>query len=353
MIAQDNNPFKMNLQLHALPGEEPPAAPIPGYESLDGDITAMLAGEGAQVPAEPPAAPVVNPGVPLVADPAAPAAAPTEPVVPAEPAPAAPEPAPTQPVNPLENPVIQELMKVVQQQQQAIQQQSEMMQNFINTSMTNNSPQPSPQVTKTPEEIEAEKQAFMDRFYENPMAVLDEYAEKKVKSATDPLQQKISAYDEDRAWGDAIGTVERDTATFPEFQNVRAKMSDIIFKDPVTSAAMARLSKPEALAMAYKLAIAENMPAPAAQPPVQQPVQQPVQAPMDAAAKVKMLMEDPEVAKLYQIELAKQIESNNQQVPPMSPSSGVSNVAPYIKDTPKDWNELDADIKNSLSQGLL
>ena len=187
----------------------------------------------------------------------------------------------------------------------------------------------------------------MARFYENPMAVLDEYAEKKVTAATEPLNNELNSFKTEREWNQAIGQIETDAAHFPEFQNVRGRMGEILKEKPYL---IQSGDKGKALADAYAIAMSEKgFAQPAA--PVQQPIQAP--APMDAASKVKMLMDDPEVAKLYQMELAKQIQSQNQQVPPMSPSSGVANVAPYIQNSPKDWNELDADIKNSIGQGLL
>ena len=241
------------------------------------------------------------------------------------------------------NPVIQELMGVVKQQQEALKQQSEIMQQFIQNSMTNNAPQPSPEVIKTPEEMEAEKEALMERFYADPISVLSEYSQK----ATEPLQKKLAAYEEKEAWNNAVGSMAMDTQSFPEFENVRQRMSEILFKEMPYIAN--GVDKSEALARAYKIVISER-------PSVQQPAAPVQQTPEDMMKNpdlIKLIIANPEAMKLIAAEQAKAIQANSQQVPPMSPSSGVANVAPYIQNKPKDYNEVESDIKNSLRQGLL
>lgn len=339
MIEQDKKPFKMSLTLF---GDGPTDPPEPTYSTVEGDIKSMLGEPAPATPAEsgvPPAEPpVVNPEP----APVEPAAAPTEPATP----PAEPQPAPAPANNdPLANPVVQELMNVVKQQQEAIKQQSEMMQQYLQNSMTNNTPQPSPVVTKTPEEMEAEKEALMERFYANPMEVLNEFASK----ATEPLQKKLNAYEEREAWNTAIGTMATDTAKFPEFENVRGRMGEILKERPYL---MQSGDRSKALGDAYAIAMAEKgFTQPAAA--TVQPMQMNPADMMKNPDFIKQIIGNPEVMKLIAAEQAKAIQSNSQQVPPMSPSSGVANVAPFIKNSPKDYNELEGDIKNSLHQGLL
>lgn len=332
MIEQDKKPFRFDLQIFAE-GDEPSE---PTYNAVEGDIRNMLGEQAPVEPGTPPAEPpVVNPEL-------APIEPGTEPMEPGTP-PVEPQPVPA-PVNndPMANPVVQELMNVVKQQQEAIKQQSDMMQQYIQNSMTNNAPQPSPEVIKTPEELEAEKEALMERFYSNPMDVLNEFATK----ATQPLQEKLDAYEAKEAWNSAIGEMASNKQTFPEFENVRVRMGEILKERPYL---MQSGDRSKALADAYALAMAERGQAQTAAAPVQvNPADM-----MKNPEFIKQIIGNPEVMKMIAAEQAKMIQDNSQQVPPMSPSSGVANVAPFIKNSPKDYNELESDIKNSLHQGLL
>lgn len=336
MSEQDNRLFEIDLQLFAE-GEEVP----PTYGGVESDIRALL-----EEPTET-AVPPVEGAEPTESAPVAPESDPVPPTEepPAEPAPE--EAAPTEPVasDPMANPVVQELMKVVQQQQETLKQQSELVQSFMQNSMTNNAPQPTPEVMKTPEEMEAEKEALMERFYANPMDVLNEFANK----ATEPLREKLTAYEENEAWNKAIGGISADAEKYPEFENVRQRMSDILFKE--RPYLLNGGDKARALDDAYAIAVSEIA---KAAPPVQQPAQytQPGDALKDPEF-IKQILSNPEAMKLIAAEQAKLIQAQGQQVPPMSPSSGATNVAPYIKDKPNNWNELDADIKKSLNQGLI
>jgi len=334
MFIKDKSPFVLDLQLFNE-GDEPPVV-IPGYNSVEDDVRGLLGeqppeGEPVAPAAEPP---VVDPAAPPVVDPVVEPGAPVPPVEPEQP-----------PVNdPTFNPVVQELIKQNQMLQQSMQQQSDMMQKLIQNTMTNNAPQPSPEVIKTPEEVEVEKEALMERFYANPMEVLNEFATK----ATEPLQKKLSAYEEKEAWNESIGTIARDTANFPEFENVRARMSEILFKE--MPELLNGVEKTDALAKAYRLALSEKAPV------QQQPIAPAQAAPADMMKDpefIKQLIGNPEVMKMIEMEKAKAIQANSQQVPPMSPSSGVANVAPYIKNAPSNYDEVEGDIKNSLHQGTL
>lgn len=342
MLRQYESPFKINLQLHADgDGAEPV---IPGYNAIEGDIRSMLGETPATEPA--PAAPEVPPAEPTAVEP------PATPVEP-DPAPAASEPAPPAPEpanDPMTNPVVQQLMQVIQQQQDAIKQQSEMMQQYIQNTMTNNAPQPSPQVTKTPEEMEAEKEQWMASFYERGPAAVQELIEQSIKGATEPLQKKLSAYEEKEAWNDAVGGMALDKEHYPEFDSVRQRMSEILFKERPYLRQSGDIAK--SLADAYALALFEKGPA------VQQPLATPAQPanPADMMKNqdfIKQLTSNPEVMKLIAAEHAKQIQAQSRQVPPMSPSSGVANVAPYIQNKPTNYNDLESDIRNSLRQGTL
>jgi hypothetical protein len=334
MIEQDKKPFKMDLQLFNDGPAEPPAEPT--YSTLEGDIRNMLV---ETAPAEPGAPPVEPPAV----EPGVPPAEPTPPVV--EPAPA---PAPVQDI--MNNPIVQQLIQQSQMLQQTVQQQSEMMQQFIQNSMTNNAPQPSPVVTKTPEEIEAEKEQWMQSFYEKGPAAIEEMLNSRITAATEPLQKKLSSYEDKEAWNNAVGTMSADSQKYPEFENVRARMSEILFREKPYL--MQSGDKVRALVDAYSLAVAEKgFAQPAAAPA--QPMQMNMSDMMKSPEFIKQVMSNPEVMKMIAAEQARQIQTNSQQVPPMSPSSGVANVAPFIKDKPQNYNDLESDIKNSLHQGLL
>jgi hypothetical protein len=330
MIEQDKRTFTMNLQLF---NDDKPVVPIPGYDSLGTDITAMLAAENGEIPIDNPAAPV---------DLTAPVAAPLDPVAPAAPV----EPAPVSPpvVDPMNNPIIQQLIQQNQMLQTSMQQQSEMMQKYMQNSMTNNAPQPSPEVMKTPEEVEAEKEAFMARFYENPMGVLNEHTDR----ATEPLKKELSAYKEREVWNNEVGTMAANAKDFPEFENVRARMSDILFKEmPQLTQTM---DKPQALVTAYKLALAEKTPA---QVPAATPMQANPADMMKDPNFINQLISNPEVMKMLAMAQAKNIQNNSQQVPPMSPSSGMTNVAPFIKTKANNYDSLEAEIRNDFQQGML
>ena len=332
MIEQDKKPFRFDLQIFAE-GDEPSE---PTYNAVEGDIRNMLGGQAPVEPGTPPAEPpVVNPEL-------APIEPGTEPMEPGTP-PVEPQPVPA-PVNndPMANPVVQELMNVVKQQQEAIKQQSDMMQQYIQNSMTNNAPQPSPEVIKTPEELEAEKEALMERFYSNPMDVLNEFATK----ATQPLQEKLDAYEAKEAWNSAIGEMAGNKQTFPEFENVRVRMGEILKERPHL---MQSGDRNQALSEAYAIAMSEKG---YTQPGVASVQTNPAEM-MKNPEFIKQIIGNPEVMKMIAAEQAKLIQANSQQVPPMSPSSGVANVAPFIKNSPQDYNELESDIKNSLHRGLL
>jgi hypothetical protein len=327
MIEQDKRTFSMDLQRFAEGDEPTEPTPIPGYNSVEGDIRNMLGEPPTGPPAELPA---IDPAAPV--EPAAPAA----PVV---------EPVPAAPVNdPMANPIVQELIKQNQMMQQSMQQQSEMMQKYMQNSMTNNAPQPTPEVIKTPEEMAADNEAFMARFYENPMAVLNEHTDR----ATEPLKKELSAYKEREAWNNEVGTMAANAKDFPEFENVRGRMSDILFKEmPQLTQTM---DKQQALATAYKLALSEKAPA---QAPAATPMQVNPADMMKDPNFINQLISNPEVMKMLAMAQAKNIQNNSQQVPPMSPSSGMTNVAPFIKTKANNYDSLETEIRNDFQQGML
>lgn len=330
MIEQDKKPFKFDLQRFAE-GDEPVA---PTYGSIEGDLRSMLAEPAPTEPAVPPTEPpVVN----LEAPPIEPVVEPVQP-------PAEPQPAPAPENDPMANTIVQQLIEQNRMLQQSMQQQSEMMQQYIQNSMTNNAPQPSPEVIKTPEEMEAEKEAFMERFYANPMEALNEFTAK----ATEPLQSKLRAYEEREAWNSSIADMAGNKENYPEFENVRVRMGEILKERPYLVQSGDRI---RALGDAYAIAMSERG---FVQPSPAQPAQVSPADMMKNPDFIKQITSNPELMKLIAAEQARVIQSNSQQVPPMSPSSGVANVAPYIQNQPKEFgDEFESDLKQSLRQGLL
>jgi hypothetical protein len=348
--------FDIDLQLFADGENGEESTPLPSYNSIDEDIRNLIN--------EPVTESATEPTQELPTEQSAPATEqsvesgteqPTE--QPTEQQPTAPTDQIPNPVQNdiINNPIVQELIKQNQILQQTMQQQSQLMQEYLQKSMLNNSQQPSPEPIKTPEEIEAEKEVLMDRFYKNPMEVLNEFT----KKATEPLEKELRRFREKEEWQTAINDIAANKEAFPEFENIRERMGEILKERPYL---LQSGDKAKALSDAYAIAIAERgFTQPTAQTQQLAPAQatQQIAQPVNTAEMmkspefIKQIISNPEIMKMIAAEQAKQIRAQSQQVPPMSPSSGVANVAPFIKNKPTNYNELEEDIKNSIRSGTL
>ncbi|HYE12258.1 MAG TPA: hypothetical protein VEF53_18970 [Patescibacteria group bacterium] len=333
LIKQDKQPFKVNIQLFAE-GDEPV-----NYNGVEGDVLAMLQAEGNEPLVQPtdeqPIQPITEP---QVQEPQEPSTQPTEPIQ--QPV----EPVQPQPPQPSQNELL--LMQQLQQMQQAMAQQQQQFQQFMQQQTM---PQQPPQVQKTPEEMEAERQAIVDELLQDPMGVLN----RVVQQAVNPLQQEIEGYKQKEVWGTAKSRFAKmvDETTgqplHPDYESVAERMEQIMQERP----GIAMADKPLwALKNAYDIAMAEKY---RSQPPV---VQQPPVSIVDQLKdpnNIKQLISNPDIMKALAAAQAQQQAQLNQQVPPIAPSSGAANAAPYIQPKPQSYNDLDSEVLNALKQGIV
>jgi hypothetical protein len=299
-----------------------PILNVEGYGAMDDDVRGML-----QDDFTPPEQPTGTEGAPPTdIDDALPIETNTPPMdMP---------PVETQPNNNdiMSNPLVQML---IQQNQQLMESQlgntQQPQANFVE-----------PQ--KTAEEIQAEKEAFAQQFqdglFENPLETIDKYLEQKMN----PIKQELERYQQKESWDNAVESVRRDTANYPGFDEMSDKISEILQQRPhLTNSS----NYEEGLKEAYNLAYAEKM----RNAPAPQQIN-PADLVKDPNFLKENVFNNPEVMKMVAMEMAK-MQNQSQQVPPMSPSSGVGTGAPYIKERPATYDDLESDIRAGIKQGIL
>ena len=130
---------------------------------------------------------------------------------------------------------VAEVMKQNQMLTQALQEQSEIMkQNTLNSTINPNMQQQVDEAQVSADEINDEN--IMDKFYENPRAVIDMLVDSKIgdiKSVTDEFKQQTEMAKSEKEWLNAVNVVSSNNDKFPMFEQLQPVISDIINKDPM------------------------------------------------------------------------------------------------------------------------
>ncbi len=246
--------------------------------------------------------------------------------------------------DPLSNPVVQQLVQQNQLLQQTLQQQQQQMQEFMQKQMTQIPQQP--QIQKTPEEIEAENQALVDELLQNPTEVLNRY----VQQAINPLQQEIQGYKQKELLANAkqyfanMKDPQTGELLHPDYDSVAQRVDQIIQERPFLIQDIDKSVK--GLKGAYDIAMAEkirNTPPP--QPNIQEAIKDP--------NVLQQLTSNPEIMKMIMAKAAQAQQQVQQQVPPMAPSSGTANAAPYIPNKPESWKDASNVLREKIKQGSI
>jgi hypothetical protein len=241
---------------------------------------------------------------------------------------------PTPQVDPMaDNPYFKALADQNAQFQQAMLQQSQNMEKLLQNNYLKQEEKKDLPQEKTPEEIEAENADMIEQFMSNPRDFLNKFVEQTVT----PYKQEIDSYKDKMDWDNNVAQF---TANTPDFNDLRGRVVEIINERPYL---LQSGDKQQVLKDAYLLAKSETVQAP-------QPQLNPTDILKDQTFVQQNILGNPEVMKMIAQMQATQIKTNSQQVPPMAASSGVSNAAPYIKQAPRNYDEVENEVLSYLKQ---
>jgi len=118
------------------------------------------------------------------------------------------------------------------------------LQQFLYQQRQPQQPQP------TAEEIEAKKQEWLDRFYENPQQALDEEINRRVRQHVEPIQRERQIEQSTKRFQQQV---EEAKQRYPDFDDLQPQMQEIINEQGQYLAAL-----PNAVEVVYGMAKARN-----------------------------------------------------------------------------------------------
>lgn len=178
-----------------------------------------------------------------------------------------------------------------------------------------------PQVTEpTPEQLEQEKENFMTRFYEDPLAAISELVTKNVTPIVEPINRDREAQEKDKAFNDEV---QRVSGKYSDFNDLVPQMAAVLEANP-------ELNK-QGLETVYMYAKANAATAQAPAPTPEQLLQDP--------QFVQQIMSNPQITSQIVSQYVNQKAATNQQIPVVLGNQAGGSIPSMPTNTPTTLSE--------------